>query len=87
VWEWFFSVFFKKITKSCFFKKTKKKKQVGWVFRKKNEFFSTLLVSAYDWKICEKISSASIPLAVLDNFYKLNCFLLLIFCLTVPITW
>jgi len=48
----FFSVFFEKRTKSCFFlkkqKKTffffkKQKKQVGWVFLKKAGFFSTLL--------------------------------------------
>jgi len=29
--------------------------------------------------LCKKTASASIPLVVLDNFYKLNCFFLVIF--------
>jgi len=37
--------------------------------------------------LCQKSPSASIPLVVLDNFYKLNLFFVTYFRLTVSSTW
>jgi len=39
----------------------------------KNVRCPVLFVSIYEWMICEKLSSESIPLVVLENIYKLNC--------------
>jgi len=38
----------------------------------KNVLRPGLLASIFEWMICVKLSSTSIPLVVLDNFYKLN---------------
>jgi len=50
-------------------------------------FVLRCLVSIYELLICVKIINCIHPLVELENFYKLNCFLLIIFCLTVSITW
>jgi len=42
-------------------------------------------VSIYEWMVCEKLSSASIPLVALDNFHKVN--FVNFFRLAISITW
>jgi len=34
-------------------------------------------VLIYEWMVCEKLSSASIPLVAFDNLHEMNCFLLI----------
>jgi len=50
-----------------------------------NPFVLRCHVSTYEWMICVKMINCIFPLVVLDNFYKVNCFLLIFFAFLLPL--